>query len=312
MKKLAYLSLALLLHVAAWAQDEKRGITTAEFAAAKAATFKNLDKDSYFKAGGLVFDRNDEKPPYTFKFSDGIERKIYLYNLFGADDMKSIGSLAVFTWSKSPKPLLVCIPNTLADKAIWGQYIDDLKENAKLADGYAVCLAFALSREYSTGGKAEAGKAEQKDHNEFCFPADTYVTLSNGLEKRMDAVQVGDQIGGFGPQNITKVIVHEGQFAISQVVVRPVNQVVASVAKSNAWISLEATANHPILTISGRKAVGSLTKGDYVLVADASNGYQLAEVIAVNANVRQTNRVYSISTQQGLSVVNGVVTLDKR
>nr|WP_293835048.1 Hint domain-containing protein [uncultured Arsenicibacter sp.] len=311
MKKLLYVSLALLINVAAWAQEEKRGITTAEFTAAKAATFKNLEKDSYFKSGGLVFDRNDEKPPYTFKFSDGLERKVYLYSLFGAEDMKSVGSLAVFTWSKSPKPLLVCIPNTLADKAIWGQYIDDLKDGAKQADGFAVCLAFALSREFSGGAKAEGAKAGEKDHNEFCFPADTYISLANGLEKRMDAIQSGDVIAGFGDQTVTAVTVHEGAFALTQVVVRPVESVLAAKNAGHTLMMLEATANHPILTAAGRKAMGSLTKGDYVFVANGSS-YQLAEVVATHANARQTSRVYSINTQNGLSVINGVVTLDKQ
>ncbi len=311
MKKILYVSLALLINVAAWAQEEKRGITTAEFTAAKAATFKNIEKDSYFKSGGLVFDRNDEKPPYTFKFSDGLERKVYLYSLFGAEDMKSVGSLAVFTWSKSPKPLLVCIPNTLADKAIWGQYIDDLKDGAKQADGFAVCLAFALSREFSGGAKAEGAKAGEKDHNEFCFPADTYVSLANGLDKRTDAIQSGDLIAGFGSQAVTGVTTHEGTFAISQVVVRPVESVLAAINAANTTVTLEATANHPILTATGRKAMGSLSKGDYVFVA-AGNSYQLAEVVAIQPNARQANRVYSISTQQGLSVINGVVTLDKQ
>ncbi|OIN59385.1 hypothetical protein [Arsenicibacter rosenii] len=310
MKKLLYVSLALLMHVTAWAQEEKRGITTAEFTAAKAATFKNIEKDSYFKSGGLVFDRNDEKPPYTFKFSDGLERKVYLYSLFGAEDMKSVGTLAVFTWSKSPKPLLVCIPNTLADKAIWGQYIDDLKDGAKQADGFAVCLAFALSREFSGGTKAEGEKAGEKDHNEFCFPADTYVSLANGLEKRMDAILPGDEIAGFGTQTVAKVTTHYGSFAISQVVIRPVESMLATAHTAHTLVTLEATANHPILTAAGRKAMGSLTKGDYVFVANGRS-YQLAEVIATQANVRQTSRVYSIDTRNGMSVINGVVTLDK-
>lgn len=313
MKKLLYVSLALLFHVAAMAQEEKRAITAAEFAAAKAVTFKNLDKDSYFKAGGLVFDRNDEKPPYTFKFSDGLERKVYLFSLLGADDMKSLGSLAVFTWSKDPKPLLVVIPNLMADKAIWGQYIDDLKDGAKKADGFAVCLAFALSREFSGGAKTDGAKTTEKDHNDFCFPADSYVSLADGTEKRIDAVRSGDQIAGFSSQTVKQLIVHEGAFSISQVVVQPINQVWASQEKVNSLITLEATANHPILTVSGRKAVGALTKGDYVFVEDtATNSYQLAEVLTVNANVRQTNRVYSMETETGFSVINGVITLDKR
>ena len=118
-------------------------------------------------------------------------------------------------------------------------------------------------------------------------------------------------IAGFGDQTVTAVTVHEGAFALTQVVVRPVESVLAAKNAGHTLMMLEATANHPILTAAGRKAMGSLTKGDYVFVANGSS-YQLAEVVATHANARQTSRVYSINTQNGLSVINGVVTLDKQ
>lgn len=311
MKKIL-LFITLLLHFAAFAQDETRGITAAEFAAAKAITIKNLEKDSYFKSGSLVLDRNEEQPPYVFKFSDGIERRIYLYKLFESESMKQLGSLAVYHTPKDGKTLTVCIPNNQADKAIWGQYIDDLKDHAKVADGFAVCMAFMLSKENTGKGKAAEGTTAQADHNEFCFPADAYVLMQDGTEKRIDQVRVGEYVGGTQANRVRRVTQHKGQFAITSVLVEPFQAVWASTRNSVGLVELEATGNHPVLTLTGRRNLRDLQTGDVVFVQDAARQqYQLAQVKRVLPNTRTVSSVYNLETGKGLYEVNGVLVLNK-
>jgi len=196
MKHTFSLAILLLTGLVSLAQDAKRGITATEFAQVKTASFKNVEKDTYVKASGLVIDRDDEKAPYVFKFSDGIERRVYLFNVYAAQDMKSLGSLAVFYTPKDGKVQKICIPNAQADRAIWGQYIDDLKDAAKAADGFAVCLAFALSKEGAGVTKTEGTASTDKDHNEFCFAGDAYVLLADGTEKKMHQMGVGLKFPG--------------------------------------------------------------------------------------------------------------------
>jgi hypothetical protein len=307
------LIISLLMTTTTLAQEEQRGITAAEFASAKTIVIKNLEKDSYVKANGFVLDRNEEQPPYVFKFSDGVERRIYRYNLHEAEGMKQLGSLAVYHTPKDGKSLMVCIPNNLADKAIWGQYIDDLKDHAKVADGFAVCMAFMLSKENAGKAKtADGTTTASTDHNEFCFPGDAHVLMQEGLEKRIDAVKVGDYVGGMAANRVTRVTRHTGTFALMKVLLEPTTAIWASNRIVAGFIELEATPNHPILTLTGRKPLGTLQPGDMVLVEDAArSNYQLAEVKRVLPNARTVQAVYNLHTGQGLYQVNDVLVLDK-
>jgi hypothetical protein len=302
----------LFLTVYANAQDAKRGITATEFASVKAVTFKNIEKDSYLKTGGLVFDRNDEKPPYVFKFSDGIERRIYLFNVFAAEGMKSVGTLAVFYTPKDGKMHKVCIPNSDADKAIWGQYIDDLKDAAKAADGFAVCLAFTLSKESSGPVKGGEQASADKDHNEFCFPADAHVLMADGTEKQIDQIKAGEIVAGLGNNTVKAVEAHKGQFSLTKVMVLPHAQVWASRVLASGLIELEGTANHPVLTLTGRKTIGTLAKGDIIFVEDAATQtYQMATVTVIQKESRVVNQVFNLVTEGGIYEVNNTLVLDK-
>ncbi len=47
-------------------------MTVEQLKAIKAIKIANLDKDSYFKSGGFILDRYEERPAYVFTYSDGI------------------------------------------------------------------------------------------------------------------------------------------------------------------------------------------------------------------------------------------------
>ncbi|WP_266368792.1 Hint domain-containing protein [Tellurirhabdus rosea] len=311
MKKILFAAMFALASLIATAQEAKRGITAAEYALAKAVTFKNVEKDTYVKANGLLFDRDDEKAPYVFKFSDGIERRVYFFSLYEAQSMKSLGQLAVFYTPKDGKMQKVCVPNAEADRAVWGQYIDDLKDANKAADGFAVCLAFALSKESSGPVKTDGATAE-KDHNEFCFAGSSYVLMADGTEKPIGQVKVGEQVGGLKSETVLAVNAHQGSFTLTRILLEPAQQLWASHVTSSGHVELEATANHPILTAKGRVAAGDLRKGDVVFVEDAATGsYRMATVVFVQDAARVVNQVYSLTTSGGAYVVDGAVVLDK-
>jgi hypothetical protein len=73
---------------------------------------------------------------------------------------------------------------------------------------------------------------------------------------------------------------------------------------------LEATANHPVLTATGRKPLGKVQIGEtlYRYEAGQLTAYQ---VVHRQENSRSVKTVYTISTERGAFVVDGAVVLDK-
>lgn len=320
MKKVLIFSLAYLLICSfAYAQDEKRGITKAEFATVKALSVKNLEKDTYVKTdNGFILDRYESRPAYVFKFSDGIERRIYLYKVFEADKMKEIAMLAFFVTPKDGKQLKLCIPNTLADKEVWGIYIDDMKDNDKKISGFSTCVAFVLSREFSGGGKTETASG---DDYEYCFPADAKVRLADGTEKAIAQIQPGDAVLSFNTatqsQETTEVeelIVHEGKaFSLTKVLLQPEENSIAANGKTPlSFAELEATSNHPVFTAKGRKKLGDVVAGDVLYVFDnQEKAIKKHRVHAVFAESRKVEKVYNLKTTKETYAVNGVVVFKK-
>lgn len=311
MRILTLFILILTTLTLASAQDIKPGpITAAQVTSAKALVIKNLEKDTYLKADGLVFDRDDDKAPYVFKFSDGVERRIYLFRIVQPDEMKQLGTLAVFTTPQNGNMQKICIPSPVSDKAVWGQYIDDLKDGDKQANGLAVCLAFVLSKEFGGGTPAGSTTSAEKEKNEFCFPADAWVRMADGMEKQISEIKTGERLAGPDGNPVQSVQIHEGRFTLTSVWVQPLAPVWASRESTHPLIQIEATANHPVLTPMGRRTLGGSNPGDFVFVEDAGT-YQLAQVTSVLPNSRTVDRVYNLMTERGLYEVNGVVVLDK-
>jgi hypothetical protein len=315
MKTKLYSLILLFISLFASAQEEKRGITKAEFAVVKTLTITNLEKDTYVKTDkGFILDRYESRPAFVFKFSDGIERRIYLYKVFESDKMKEVGMLAFFVTPKDGKQLKLCIPNAMADKEVWGQYIDDLKDNDKKISGFSSCIAFVLSREFSGGGENKASG----DDYEYCFPATVRVRMADSTEKTIDNVKTGEKIAVYNPQNhlaetatITAVQIHDNKdFALTKLVLFPVENETASLMKINESIELEATPNHPVFTEAGKKNMRDIKTGD-VLYFVENQKIKKYQVHAVFAEVRKVNRVFNLVTDKGVYLINDLVVFGK-
>jgi hypothetical protein len=158
----------------AGAQEKARGLTLDEYKKAKTFAVNDLDNDTYLKfENAYVLDRYEMRPPYVFKYSDGIERRIYLYRLLDNKTKASLGMTAVYFTPGDGKKIHVCIPNPQAEKAVWAQYIDDLKEYAGAEKGFGSAFAYVTSRELAAlagGGAGATAASAGKTDFDVCFP----------------------------------------------------------------------------------------------------------------------------------------------
>ena len=314
-----------LLSQCVWAQTtaSATGMTLDQLKAVKAIKIANLDKDTYFKSGGYILDRYEERPAYVFTYSDGITRKIYLYKIFAAEDTKDLGLLALYQNTKTNEIKPFVIPGATADRKAWDAYIDDLKYVGEKEPGLMSTLTFVLSREMAglmsggAGAKADEGGKKKEEYN-FCFAPDAPVTLADGSSKKMVEVIVGDVVMGYDANtksltstHVTRVDAHAGNFELVGVWMTPVSELTAD--NQQALIAptlLEATANHPVLTATGRKALGEVSMGE-VLYRSENNRVAAYKVVQIEKAVRSVKSVYTLATQSGAYFVNGTVVLDK-
>lgn len=317
MKKLIYFITLLFLSTSVFAQEgEKMGIKLSEFEAVKKIAIKNLDKDTYVKDGNFVLDNSTS--PYVFKFSDGLERRIYLYKVLEAAGMKEIANLMIFTTPKDGKRISLVVPNPLAEKETWGKYIDDLKDGEKAVSGFSSCVAFVLAKEFS--GVA-GDKSKEEDKYEYCFPAEAKIIMANGETKNISDVKVGEYVVSYNAIKksaestiVEKVDIHENsEFDIVKVfLVDPSEMITASVSVKYKLKELEATANHPIYTENGKTTMGNLKVGQNVFVYDSeTNKFKKFNVFLTKAGVRKVNKVYNLITEKNSYLVNSVVVLKK-
>ncbi len=299
------------------------GMTLDQLKAVKAIKIANLDKDTYFKSGGFILDRYEERPAYVFTYSDGITRKIYLYKIFTAADTKDLGLLALYQNSKTNETKPFVIPGASADRKAWDAYIDDLKYVGEKEPGLMSTLTFVLSREMAGllsggSGKTDEGGAKKKEEYNFCFAADALVTLTDGAVKTMDKVIVGDVVMGYNstsksltPTHVTRVDQHRGAFSLTGVWLVPANELTAdSRAAQTVPVLLEATASHPVLTATGRRPFGEVRVGDTLYRSEAGKPVAY-RVVRTDKQMRNVSRVYNLTTESGAYLVGETIVLDK-
>ncbi|WP_461137982.1 Hint domain-containing protein [Spirosoma pomorum] len=307
-----------------WAQTASAGMTLEQANAVKTIKIANLDKDTYVKSGGFILDRYEERPAYVFTYSDGITRKIYLYKIFSATDTKELGLLAIYQNGKTNDVKPFVIPAANGDRKAWDAYIDDLKYVGEKEPGLMSALTFVLSREMVNlmaggGGKSEDGDKKKEEYN-FCFAADAPVTLPDGTAKTIGEVSAGDVVLGYDsntktlvPTRVTKVESHTGEFKLAGVWLVSMNELTAGSSPSlTAPVLLEATANHPVLTATGRKALGDVKAGDVLYRYEATaKGVVAYNVVRVEKAVRSTKQVYNLVTESGAYLIGETIVLDK-
>lgn len=307
----------------AFAQKSSRGITSDEYAVAKNYKFKDLDKDTYVKLdNGVVIDRFEMKPPYVFNFSDGMERKIYLFKLSSGKEKMDLGFLAVYRNSKTTKTMNICVPTVAADKVIWGKYIDDLKDYDKVEFGFSSTMAFVLGKELATATTAVGAVAPiETGEYEFCFPADAPIMLSDKTEIAISKIKTTDLLLSYPVDKkkatsctVKKLIVHHGSFKISKLVLQSKESMYAS---TNSYLlettEIEATANHPIFTTNGAKKLGEIKAGETMICFEpATHSYKEYVVVNAIADYKTVEVVYNIKTGHNANyLVNKTVVLPK-
>lgn len=326
---IAALILMLCMYTSiSWAQTTQvkaptRGISTEEYAFVKNYKFKDLDKDTYVKLdNGLVVDRFEMKPPYVFNFSDGMERKIYLFKLTDGKNKNDVGLLAVYKNSKTTKTMNICLPTVSADKVIWGKYIDDLKDYDKVEYGFSSTMAFVLGKELASATTpASAAAPAEGGEYEFCFPEYAPVMLYDKKEIEIAKIQPTDLLLTYRADkkklsycSIQKLIVHRGEFIISKLVLQSKESVYASInAYPLEMKEIEATANHPMFTTKGAKKLGEIKIGETIICFEpATNTYKEYMVVNAIANFKTVNVVYNIKTSNNVNyLVNKTVVLPK-
>jgi hypothetical protein len=306
------------------ASEPERGITLEEYGKVKTFTFKNLDEDTYVKfENNYILDRYQMKPPYVFKYSDGIERRFYLYKLMDNKTKKELGMVAVYYLPATKKAINVCIPNATAQKEVWARYIDDLKELGAKENGLLSTYSYVLSKEMSAlsgGGAAQAVSTTSTDYD-VCFPENALVMLPDGQEKPIHMIQAGDQIAAFDqasgkliPTTVMEVKSHEdNMYALTSVELLK-EELTASIFMGSLAVNytVEATANHPVMTDKGRKTMSQLTTGDNLYVYDSIHGTITSlKVAKVTQNIRKAPKVYNLVTTNKNYLVNKTVVLDK-
>ncbi|WP_420151013.1 Hint domain-containing protein [Spirosoma sp.] len=309
-----------------WAQTATAtGMTGDQWKAIKAIKIANLDKDTYFKSSGFILDRYEERPAYVFTYSDGVTRKIYLYKVFAAEDTKDLGLLAIYKNEKSGEVKPFVIPGANADRKAWDAYIDELKYVGEKEPGLMSTLTFVLSREMAGlmaggGAKAEESGDKKKEEYNFCFAADASVTLADGTSKSISDVTPNDVVMSYDaktktlvPTNVTRVDTHEGNFTLAGVWLTPMQELTADTRPIlTKPMLVEATANHPVLTATGRKPLGNVAAGEILLRYDAATRQVVTyKVVKTESVIRSVNKVYNLATKSGTYLVGDVVVLDK-
>ena len=308
------------------AQTASASMTVEQLNAVKAIKIANLDKDTYFKSGGFILDRYEERPAYVFNYTDGITRKIYLYKVFTVEDTKELGLLAMYKNEKSGEVKPFVIPGAFADRKAWDAYIDDLKYVGEKEPGLMSTLTFVLSREMAGllsgggGAKTDEGGAKKKEEYNFCFAPDAPVTMADGSSKAISTVKAGEVVLGYDaktktlmPTRVTKVDTHEGEFALAGVWLSSINELTADTRHTlTPPTLLEATANHPVLTASGRKPLGDVNAGEVLYRYNAATNEVIAQkVVRVEQSIRSVKTVYNLATESGAYLVGETVVLDK-
>jgi len=305
-----------------WAQTTSAGLTADQSKAIKGIKIANLDKDTYVKIDGFILDRYEERPAYVFTYSDGVTRKIYLYKIFSAADTKELGLLALYKNEKTGETKPFVIPGATGDRAAWDAYIDDLKYVGEKEPGLMSTLTFVLSREMADllagGGKADGDGAKKKEEYNFCFAPDALVTLANGTAKRIADVTPGDVVQSYDAATKTAAVTTvmklnehpAGAYSLVGAWLTPATELTADTRPHTAPVLLEATRNHPVLTATGKKALGDVNVGELLYRIEAGQAVPY-RVVRMESSLRTVERVYSLSTQSGVYIVGGTVVLDK-
>ncbi|MBB5394637.1 Hint domain-containing protein [Mucilaginibacter sp. AK015] len=302
-----------------------RPLTLAEYTRAQTFNIADLDKDTYVKfENAYVLDRYEGRKPYFITGSDGLKKRIDLYKLIAKDGLQEIGTMVFYTNEKG-KLYKALVPNFTAESKVWEQYFQDIDNINKVETNFILKLSYVLSKEFSfqqykllNGGKDM--KEESATYgNDICFPGDELVTMANGAKKFLKDVKSGDQVITVDPATkvasavtVKELTAHVAKnYALTKLVLVS-TQINGQDIRLSSKV-LQATPNHPMLTVQGNQKIGEITIGQDVLCLDEKTGkYQAYTVLLKTEKAGGTQKVYNIVADGGSTVVmNGVMVLQK-
>lgn len=304
---------------------QSRPMRTEEYDKAKTFTVKDLDNDTYVKFGGAyVLDRYEMRKPYIITGDDGLKKRIDLYRLVSKDSMQDIGTVIFYT-NEAGKLYTAVMPlfNTNAD--IWNKYFEDIHAIDKVEKNYVLKLSYVLSKEFSfqlyrsiNAGKDVKAEAGTYGTN-ICFPGDQLVMLADGTEKELRNIRPGDEIVSPDAAShvirVKELIKHsEENYAITRLLVIHATEKEGNVHMVHlSGKMLQATPNHPIQTVNGKKKMGAVTTGDQLLCMDNQTRTLVTyTVISKTESAGGKQPVYNIVADGGEAfMMNNIMVLQK-
>ena len=305
------------------AQDSTAGkaLTMAEYEKAKTFSPGDLDKDSYVKfENTYILDRNDFGKPYFITGDDGLKKRIDLYKLIRKEGRTELGTVIFYT-TEGGKRYMACLPGFKADGKVWEKYFEDIHAIDKEEKNFVLKLSYVLSRELgfqlyraaAVGGGPGRERESGTYGNDICFPGDMLVTMADGSERTLRDVKAGDAVVTVDPATrqatavtVKELTVHEVKdYAITRLLLVSARENGREVRLSSRL--LQATPNHPMMTLQGEKKMGALEAGDKVLSPDG-----IFTVWDKEESAGGMQRVYNIVAAGGTTfIMNGVLVLQK-
>ncbi len=315
------------------AQDTTAGraLTMAEYAKTPTFLVKDLDKDTYVKFDNTyVLDKSEFSKPYFITGDDGKKKRIDLYKLILKEGHIDLGIMIFYT-TETGKRYVACMPSYKAEGKVWEKYFTDIHTIEKEEPFFVLKLSYVLSKELGFQlYKAQAagqGKDISKERetgtygNDICFPGDMQVTMADGSVRDLREVRAGDRVVTVDPGTraattvtVKSLTVHEAKnYAITKLLLLEATRGAGDneILLHSKW--LEATPNHPMVTLQGEKKAGDLKEGDALVCRDGQAGaYRTYTVWYKTENAGGLQKVYNIVASGGSTLVlNGVVVSQK-
>jgi hypothetical protein len=315
-----------------YAQDSatNRSLSLAEYDKAKNFTVNDLDKDTYVKfENTYILDRNGFGKPYFITGDDGMKKRIDLYKLILKEGRLDLGTIIFYT-TETGKRYTACMPAYNADASLWKKYFEDIHAIDKEEKFYVLKLSYVLSKELGFQlYRAASGKDVSKEReagtygNDICFPGDMQVAMAGGAKKSLSEIKAGDEVLTVDPSThinttvkVKELTVHEEKnYALTKLLLIASSEKETNNYKEVMLFSktVQATPNHPMVTLNGNKKMSEVKEGDKVLCVDEkTNQYKTYTVFNKEESAGGIQHVYNIIAESGTTfIMNDVMVLQK-
>lgn len=324
-----FLSSAFFTVYAQGISPAPRALSMADYDKAKTLRVKDLDNETYAKFDNTyILDRYEMRKPFFITGDDGLKKRIDLYKLLLKDQMQEVGTVIFYT-NEAGKLYSAVQPNFTADGKVWEKYFEDIHAIDKIERNFVLKLSYVLSREMSFQlyKAMNAGKVVKEEAGTYgtdiCFPGHLEVAMANGFKKRLSSIQEGDLVisvdpvtGRPEPAEVVKLVQHEARnYAISTLLLMNADDIISDYGievKLSVKV-IEATPNHPMQTLSGKKTIGSMEPGDEIVCFDSvSKTYRTYSLVDLIEKPAGLQKVYNLIVKKGGAfLMNDVIVLQK-